>query len=110
MWHATAVCGTAARAAVVGIVVEAVPDVVTVADDVVTDAGGVVIGNSPPRADVVVVNEVGGATGEDAKGMPPSRGAADAVGGHGLEVLERGLMASFRSLSALSCVRISIFL
>jgi hypothetical protein len=103
MWHATAVSGTAARAAVVGIVVDAVPDVVTVADDVVTDAGGVVIGNSPPRADVVVVNEVGGATGEDA------------VGGHGLEVLERGLMVthffcSLALLAAISCFRVSIFL
>ena len=43
---------------------------------VVTDiAGGIVIGNSPPRADVVVV-KVGGAPDENVRGIPPPRGCA----------------------------------
>ena len=42
-------------------------------------AGGIVIGNSPPPAEVAMANEVDGAPGENARGMPSPRGAVDAT-------------------------------
>ena len=81
----------------------------------------VMMGNSPLRVEVAMANEVDGAPGENAREMSPPRGVAEGGGVHGLDVLERGLMAthcpsedvpndlSFCNHSAL-CSRISIFL